>query len=211
MSSGASETAWRAIPLLSATPTRGGKRSPIKSLNAFGMQCAWTSQIIGPPLVAVRRRSSGSGAGIRYTTKAAHRIPSTAETRQGLYGVPSSPGGPVLPDKTAHAGKFRNIRRNQRRAAAQSLGSDQQIVGADRRSCGLQQGAQIAGRQGILIAEGDDLDIAGQENAQPLGFLAAAPAARDAVPQLVQHDRRDGDRIAPRQGMPQPAAHLRRL
>src|ERR1019366_2815020 len=46
MSAAESETGWRAMPVGFGTPTAGVKRSPMKSLNFFGIWCACTSHIM---------------------------------------------------------------------------------------------------------------------------------------------------------------------
>jgi len=94
-----------------------------------------------------------------------------------------------LPDETIDPSEFRHIRRDQSRSASSGLRGDQQVIGADRGSCRFQRGAQIAGSRGVFFGERNDSNSAGQENAQSLRVLAAAFAAGNAVPQLVENDR----------------------
>jgi len=55
--------------------------------------------------------------------------------------------------KTAHTGEFRHVGGDQRRSASQSLRGDQEVIGANRRSCRFQRSAPIAGSHGIFFVE----------------------------------------------------------
>src|SRR5262245_6051515 len=125
--------------------------------------------------------------------------------------IPSGFGGPILPLKTRHASKLRGIRGYECGIAAERLGRDEQVVRPNRGSRSLQGGPQIAGSHRVLLAEGIHRDASGQEYAQPLGVLAAARAASNAVPKLVQYNGRDGDRATLGDGATQALAKYGRF
>src|SRR5579862_3688991 len=107
---------------------------------------------------------------------------------------PSVGSRPILPDEAANAAEFRYVRGDQHRSGAQSLGRDHEIVGANWRPGSVKFGAQIAGDLSVLLLKMEDADVAGKKCAQALGVLRPVLAARHAIPQLEQNDRRYANR-----------------
>jgi hypothetical protein len=66
------------------------------------------------------------------------------------------------------------------------------------------------GRQGILVAKRNDIDVARKEDAKALGILVPTRAARHAVPKLEEHNRGDRNRCTLGRDLPQPVPHRRR-
>lgn len=67
---------------------------------------------------------------------------------------------------------------------ADGLRCDQQIVGTDRFSCGLQFFAQFSGGFGVVFAERDDIDGARKKDAQTFRILLGSLAVDNAIPKF---------------------------
>jgi hypothetical protein len=83
-------------------------------------------------------------------------------------------GCPVSPGETSYPSEFGHIRGDQSRLPSQRLRSNQQIMGADRRSRCFKLGAQLAGSRGIIFVEWNYDDITYRKVRSRRAILAAS-------------------------------------